>query len=436
MRERWRMTLRILKSKIFVAIALIICLVILGSRRYYYDKEIKESIVKAKVMEEKNQDNYPYLYKEKKVRWMYDALNYGNINQSSEKVSEAEFIFLMYSIYKIAPENVVLSNHWADDYYESAKNYGYPVLSGSDRDKPLSRTHAAELVAATQGESLQGDNAIRFLLDNHFVSNKYSNVNDFKKDEALTRVDALELSKSVFSNGFYQFQRIINNTNKKQNLVVLGDSISLGWGIIDLASPSNYGYPNVISDKKDLNVMNLASSGLVSGVLASKIKIPLYINKLTKANFIIVNIGGADLQSAAREFLTSVRDNNGADPTNNQTIKIKDAENKFNKNIEKIITEIRSYSKAPILLYYVYNPIPEGMLGNVFVNKILEEVNNQTKDIAIANKDVFYLDSYSAFKGKEDTLLIENDTHPNKEGQKVLAKLALEKLNEINTTRN
>lgn len=429
--------LELIECKIFIMINLIVLLVVLFLGTYYCNKKNSESIVQAKAMEQTDKGKYPYICKQGKVQWIYDALNHGHADQEDQKVSESEFIVLMYYAYNVQPKNADLSDHWADDYYLSAEEYGYPVSSLSDRDKPLSFTHAAELLAATQGEYLKGYSAVQFLLDNHLISNKYSTVSDFKRDETLTREDALELCKSISDNGLYQFQNVIKTSDKKQSLVAIGDSISLGFGIDNSAHQSKCGYPNIIGEKSnDLNVMNLSSIGLTSQVLAQKVNIPMYRDKLAKANFIIINIGSADLQSAAKEVLINLRDNGYANVTDDQTNIINDTVDRVKNNIPKIIADIRSYSKAPILLYNVYNPIPEGTIGSTWGNNILERVNDKIKDVAIVNKDVFYLDCYSAFKGKQDTLLIKNNTHPNTEGQEVLAKLSLEKINEINSTGN
>ena len=421
------------KARFYLGVMLIICcLSSILVFRHNFNIRISKEIVQAKAKEKSNQSESSlevYRLRKERLRWINNALSGGNIKDPDTKVSEAEFMVLMFSVYDTNPKTASNAEYWANDYYITASNYGYPVSTGDARDNPVVSTRVAELITAMQGEDLRSEDAVKYLFENNLVSKEYSSIDEFKEKAFFNRSEAVAICKSVVKNGFYQLHSVVQASENKKNLVVLGDSISLGWSLSKAGRPSKYGYPSILGDKAtNINVINLSAAGLGASSLVWKVNMPMYKSKIEKADFIIINAGGADLQGAAKDVLVGLRSNQNFNPTGDELIKINNKAREVERAIQNIIEDIRRDTDVPIILYNLYNPIPERVPASRIAEELLQQVNEQIRKIAEDNNQVFYIDSYTAFQGKQSELLLRLDTHPSRKGQEVLAQLALEKL--------
>jgi hypothetical protein len=145
--------------------------------------------------------------------WAKDAITWGadqgfvhgypdGTFKPNNKVNEAEFLALLIGAYH--PKDFTASagtSHWADSFYTYARTMNYPT--SSNRDATVSRTHVAEMVAATQGVNYKGADAIKYLLVNGLAKGKGGapTVENFKGNDGLARGESVAFIQNVMEKG-------------------------------------------------------------------------------------------------------------------------------------------------------------------------------------------------------------------------------------------
>ena len=240
-----------------------------------------------------------------------------------------------------------------------------------------------------------------------------------------------------------------------QCMLVLGDSISTGFGLANYKSGNNYNtdsYANILASKyklsQDSDYYNYAIDGQTSLELYSRVKSGSYDEEIKKSDLILISIGGNDLLSGLSDFITNTIGISFSEENTEFDFDFTDPEilnslsqmiNKINNNISKLngnligITD-EIYEINPdvqVVFQTVYNPLDglkfelPSLLSDVFVSRI-EEVNQiinanaQTED----NKQIYNVaDIYTSFSGKstELTNISENDIHPNAKGHEKIS---------------
>ena len=244
------------------------------------------------------------------------------------------------------------------------------------------------------------------------------------------------------------FAKTASAPKSKLNIVALGDSITFGY-----PPPSTTAFPDLISGAR--NVVKFGGSGVTSSELLAAINSdPKEFKKaLKKADAITINIGSNDfmqetgvvtLFAELRHLVPSLEENlaNGKiakviETTPLTPLTAQQLE-QYTKNLVIIIETIKKHTKAPILLYNLYNPIvlstnpilDELLLvpvhtfveGNLMVvnHRIIQYVGNVT--------GAHVVDAYSAIKENPAANIIPFDIHPTPKGHKALALLADSKL--------
>ena len=144
---------------------------------------------------------------EEDIQWAYER---GIVNGVREGMflpdgttTEEQFLkMLLISMRGLREEPV--STPWSQKYYDFAEVYGYPVHP-EDRGRSITRRAVAELIAATQGERLVGDDAIQYLLDEGLSNGKTApTVEGYKGDDFLTRAEAVRFIRNVLQNAKYK----------------------------------------------------------------------------------------------------------------------------------------------------------------------------------------------------------------------------------------
>ena len=247
---------------------------------------------------------------------------------------------------------------------------------------------------------------------------------------------------STFTASFV-FAKSEQTAKPKLNIVALGDSITFGY-----PPPSTTGFPDLITGAR--NVEKFGGSGATSSQLLAAIQSnpKEFKRALKKADVITINIGSNDLMQATnmstlfaklQPLVPNLEENlaNGkvaetfrttplTPPTSQQLVA-------YTSNLAKIIATIKKESRAPIILYNLYNPIVmsnnpvlnQVLLGPLhnFVEGNLIVVNGAIQPFENVN-GVFVVDSYSTMKANPTVYIIPFDIHPTLEGQKALALLA------------
>lgn len=240
-----------------------------------------------------------------------------------------------------------------------------------------------------------------------------------------------------------------------QCMLVLGDSISTGFGLANYKKGNNYNtnsYANLLAKKyklsQDTDYYNYAIDGQTSLELYSRVKSKNYDEDIKKSDLILISIGGNDLLSALFDFINSTMGKSFYDENNQVDFDFTNPEilNDLSKMIETISNNITKLKgnligitdeiyeinpDAQIVFQTVYNPLDglkfeiPSLLTDVFVSRI-DEVNNiiNTNAITDDNKQRYNVaDVYTSFSGKstELTNISDTDIHPNAEGHKKIS---------------
>ncbi len=265
----------------------------------------------------------------------------------------------------------------------------------------------------------------------------------------------LFLSESVITAFAEQTTKQVE-VSTPQYMLVLGDSISTGYGLTNYKEGNNYNtdsYANLLAKKYKLtqesDYLNYAIDGQTSLELYSRVKSGNYDEEIKKADLVLISIGGNDLLSAllqfmkntmGESFLTEDESDTSFDFTNpdilenlNEMVKtISNNISKLKSNLIGITDRIHELSpNAEIIFQTVYNPLDglkiqiPSLLTDVFVSRI-DEVNNIINKNAETDENEQRYDSadvYTAFSGKstELTNINESDIHPNYKGHEKIS---------------
>lgn len=242
------------------------------------------------------------------------------------------------------------------------------------------------------------------------------------KNKLISLVCALVISAVILSNGI--IFACAEQTTKQvevstpQCMLVLGDSISTGYGLTNYKEGNNYNtdsYANLLQKYKlsqNNDYYNYAIDGQTSLELYSRVKSGNYDEDIKKSDLILISIGGNDLLSALLEFIQDTMatdltadealsashetadftngeadisfDFTDPDILNNLNKMVKTISNNITKlkgNLIGITDEIHEISpNAEVVFQTVYNPLDglkmeiPSLLTDVFVSRI-EEVN-------------------------------------------------------------
>ena len=252
----------------------------------------------------------------------------------------------------------------------------------------------------------------------------------------------------------FVFAKTERSPKPKLNIVALGDSITFGY-----PPPSTTGFPDLITGVR--NVEKFGGSGATSSQLLAAIQSNPneFKRALKKADVITINIGSNDLMQATnmstlfaklQPLVPNLEENltNGKVAQAFQTTPLTPSTSQqliaYTSNLAKIIATVKKESRAPIILYNLYNPIVmsnkpilnQAFLGPLhnFVDENLIVVNGAIQPFKNVN-GVFVVDSYSTMKANPPVYIIPFDIHPTLEGQKALALLADSTLESIHLRR-
>lgn len=294
------------------------------------------------------------------------------------------------------------------------------------------------------------------------------------KNKLISLISKLVISAVILSTGV--ISAFAEQTTKQvevstpQCMLVLGDSISTGYGLTNYKQGNNYNtdsYANLLAKKYKLSqnsdYYNYAIDGQTSLELYSRVKSGNYDEDIKKSDLILISIGGNDLLSALLEFIQDTMETDltsdealsashetadlaneeaelnfdFTDPNilNNLNKMVKTISNNITKlkaNLIGITDEIHEISpNAEIVFQTVYNPLDglkieiPSLLTDVFVSRI-EEVNriitmNSTTDDNQTRYDV--ADVFTTFYGQSAALtnINETDIHPNAKGHEKIS---------------
>ena len=212
--------------------------------------------------------------------------------------------------------------------------------------------------------------------------------------------------------------------NAKESLVAVGDSIPFGLNLGQTnQNPAKTSYPYVIGKLADLRVRNLGVSGWQSDQLLEALQTDQkYRQAIIPSDYVAVTIGNNDLLAILREAAT---ESGGNQALFQQLLQLKLSQSDVFSNIQQILTEIRSLTDSPIVLYNVYNPFQLTDRLHYVADSVLPTINTAFTALAFSNADVYLSDAYTAFGNNQALYVLPGDIHPTKAGQAKLAEIGL-----------
>ncbi|WCK53910.1 S-layer homology domain-containing protein [Aneurinibacillus sp. Ricciae_BoGa-3] len=112
-------------------------------------------------------------------------------------VTEAEFVTMLLKSY---PSISIPKTQWPQNVFTTAKSFNYPVQASN---RPVSRLHVAELVAASQGVLYQGREAEQYILQQGLANGKTGllTIKGYAGFDTLTRAEAAQFIKTLVTKG-------------------------------------------------------------------------------------------------------------------------------------------------------------------------------------------------------------------------------------------
>ena len=213
---------------------------------------------------------------------------------------------------------------------------------------------------------------------------------------------------------------------KSLNYLVIGDSIAKGFGLVNRDETA---YGRIVADTNGYNYRNFGLTGCTSddmlGYLTDDDAYSMsYQSWVRWADIISISVGGNDylLDNAVGLIFSSLI-------LNNYT-RFDSIAEKYYNNFSACIERIHELNPdAVILIQTLFNT------WTTFAGKVYKNASNRINDKIMLYLDehpgsFYVVDTVEAFEGKSS--LITSDTiHPNAQGNILLARLTLEKLNEI-----
>ena len=238
-------------------------------------------------------------------------------------------------------------------------------------------------------------------------------------------------------------------------VLVLGDSISTGYGLSD----TDNSYASLVADYYGATCVNYAQDGLKAEELKVKLENGDYDTELSKADYVLISIGGNDVLAPALEIIQKVTKEYGYEVDSYKNVKelLSAFSSKDQEMVDKVIEELgnnvfpkkvsRDYVKpcikyvsehtnGKVVFQTVYNPFSVNTSSSEWapyknrldnINTKMDMYCNTMKkyyvEAADENNNAQLLDSYANFAGHGETLTnIESiDIHPNQAGHLYLA---------------
>lgn len=215
------------------------------------------------------------------------------------------------------------------------------------------------------------------------------------------------------------------------NLVALGDSITFGYNLSDTDNntvSSASAYPTLIGKDEHYTVSNLGIPGWTSADLLNALATPSFTRAIQGASVVSIDIGSNDLLETAESLGLLEPSNLTASSiqlTPTETQAFQTALVQFGINMTEIVMKVRAETKAPIILYNLYNPIPSQVSLSAITEQYESYENQTIAMLASMTPNTVLADAHSAFENEQMTYVrvAELDVHPTVLGQTALAQV-------------
>ncbi|WP_456278706.1 SGNH/GDSL hydrolase family protein [Bacillus sp. AK128] len=197
-------------------------------------------------------------------------------------------------------------------------------------------------------------------------------------------------------------------------IVALGDSLTSGFG----DQSGNTGYITVLEQLlqnqrgvDETSVKNFAIEGHRSDQLLEELERSEVKYSLSKADYILVTIGGNDVMKVAQE--------NIFDLTNEP---FSEGNKQYQINLNLIVSKIKEVnSDAQLYFVGIYNPFATMFSAVPEIEHLIESWNQSTENTLSSYDDTYFIPIADVFEGKEEHYLYDDLIHPNQVGYKHMA---------------
>jgi lysophospholipase L1-like esterase len=197
-------------------------------------------------------------------------------------------------------------------------------------------------------------------------------------------------------------------------IVALGDSLTSGFG----DQSGNTGYITVLDQMlrkqrgvDQTQVKNYAIGGHRSDQLLDELNRSEVQYSISKADYIIVTIGGNDVITVAQQNIFDLTNAPFAEGNREYLI-----------NLNQIVSKIKEYNPHAHLYFVgIYNPFASLFSGVPEIEQLIESWNQSTENVLSSYDNTYFIPVADVFKGKEDQYLFDDYIHPNEAGYKQMA---------------
>lgn len=237
--------------------------------------------------------------------------------------------------------------------------------------------------------------------------NRASDMSDVDKEDEIGARDQVDQAENRDIPDAI-LDTIRENSETRPDILIMGDSIGFGVGDEEGLGIGKR-YINLIDkDAKDqIGPTNISVPGYESGQLVDLIKSGENEDAISKANLIIISIGGNDLNRMEYEDDLTME------------IVFKEGLETYKENMGLIIKEIREINPdAQLAFIGLYNPYSREEPEK---NRLLLEWNYETSLIVDRDTKFAYIPTYDQFKYHLDDYLSTDEFHPSALGYQFIA---------------
>lgn len=231
----------------------------------------------------------------------------------------------------------------------------------------------------------------------HQAKIKQKEMLEIGADMETVKID-LAAEAEIDAERFKEFQK------KYSRIAAIGDSLTQGVGD-ESGYGGHIGMLNHLFNEgeKRIHFDTFAKRGTRSEQLIQLLEKEEAKRAIEQADIVFITIGANDIMQVAKENFM------------NLTLQeFLDARHRFEKQIEKIITIIRSYSEdAEIYFLGFYNPFGVYFHDIKEIETIVQGWNQAVKKIADSHNDTYFIPIADLFQGQNAPLYAEDHFHPN-----------------------
>ncbi|GMA50903.1 hypothetical protein GCM10025857_22600 [Alicyclobacillus contaminans] len=171
-----------------------------------------------------------------------------------------------------------------------------------------------------------------------------------------------------------------------------------------------------------MQVDNLGVPGWESADVLHALQTTKFRKAIAAANVVTLDIGSNDLLHTSYDLAAMA---NTTPPAKNQVMSdplFQQSLAQYSKNLPAILTQLRTLTKAPIVLLNLYNPFPDGSDLHAVAEQVVAAAN-QVIYATAARFDVPVADIHSVFNHQQatDVRIEALDIHPTVTGQQAIA---------------